>query len=354
MVWTPPQLSFSLARFVLEDCSHAIVELPSKCLAQYQAEGVDLNIAILSNVRRHHLELHGNLQNYRQVKRRIVKQLKNTGMVIINADDPICHEMIDHIEAPCLTYGVLQDANVRGKVLESVWGEQTYMISAGDESVVVRSSQIGKHSLDNSLAAATAALALGIPLTDIARGLEQCHVIPGRSQSVQCGQDFGVLIDAAEYADQLAVAFNSGKFSESGRIICVCTHQDGQSPEQRFHLGRIAERGAAQVVITGPGTVRGEIDYEPIHQIMDGMKHPGRAQVVPDRISAIEWALSQAEPGDTVLITGCGNQPIAAMDDERWQLTDREVCQAWLYGVAQNRAKQVEPVHQVFHIDDYR
>jgi UDP-N-acetylmuramoyl-L-alanyl-D-glutamate--2,6-diaminopimelate ligase len=353
IVWTAPQLSFLLARHVLEECSHAIVELSSQCLASHQAVGVQLDVAILCNIRRQHLELHGNLTNYRKVKTRIFQQLKTSGVAIVNADDPICHELLPELTVPCLTYGIHQAANVQGQILEQSWGEQVITISAGNDTIVVRTSQTGQKFLEHCLAAATAALALGLTLTEIGRGLEQCHVVSGRMQTIQCGQAFGVLVDAADQADQLAVLFKTTRYSPTGRTICVCTHHSGQSVDQRFHLGRIAEKGANLVVITGRRTAIGEVDYEPIHQILDGMKQPGRAQVIPDRIRAIEWALAQARPGDTVLITGSGHLPVVTAGEDRWAVTDADVCQAWLYEQVKE-ATFDDWTDSIYSIEDYR
>jgi len=353
LVWSAPQLSFFLARQVLEECTHAIVELPSQCLASHQALGVGLDLAILCNIRRHHLEQHGSLANYRRVKSRILQQLKPGGMAIVNADDPVCHELLPEITVPCLTYGIQQEANVRGQVLEQAWGEQVVMLSVGDDSIIIRTAQTGQQFLEHALAAATAALALGLTLPEIARGLEQCHVIPGRMQTVHAGQTFGVMVDAADTADQLAVLFKAARFDSVGRTICVCTQHAEQTRQERFQLGRIAERGADLVVVTGRTTTQGEIDYEPIHQVLDGMKRPGRAQVMPDRIRAIEWALAQAGPGDTVLIAGAGHLPIASAGADEWQVTDADVCQAWLYEQSQVPSPGDREAI-VYNIDDYR
>lgn len=356
LVWTAPQLSFLLARQVLEECSHAIIEMPSQCLASHQAAGVQLNVAILSNIRRQHLDLHGNLANYRHVKTRIFQQLKTGGVAVVNADDPVCHHLLPELTVPCLTYGIRQTANVQGRVLEQAWGEQVIMISAGDDSIVVRTAQTGQQFLEHCLAAATAALALGLTLPEIGRGLEQCHVISGRMQTVQCGQSFGVMVDAADQADPLAVLLKTARYSENGRTICVCTHHPDQTREQRFHLGRIAERSKGLVVLTSRHTSLGEVDYEPIHQIMDGMKYPGRVQVIPDRIRAIEWALAQARPGDTVLVTGAGHLPVATAGEDRWEVTDVDVCQAWLYERAKDTPADDDDdwSDSIYSIEDYR
>lgn len=350
--WTPPQIAFTLARFVLEGCSHAVIEAPSEHLASYNFSGVDLDVAIITNVRRQHLDLHASLENYRRVKKRLLGQLKPKGIAVLNADDPICAQILEETSVPTLSFGIHQTANVQANLVEATWGEQTFSISAGSETAIVRTSIVGKPHIYNCLAAATAALALGIDLATIARGLENCHRIPGRMQVLNCGQSFKVMVDAAENSEQLASILATAKHLCHGRIFCVCSFDETQSSETRYHLGRIAERNSHQAIITGPGRA-GEIDYEPTHQILDGFKNTAAAQIIPDRIRAIEWALGQAGPDDCVVVTGRGEKCIASLDDSRWQVSDAEVCQAWLY-------ENAEPVEiqmsgpSVYNIRDYR
>ncbi len=351
--WTPPQIAFTMARFVLEDCSHAVIEAPSEFLATHNFAGLELDVAVLTNIRRQHLDLHLSVENYRRVKARLLGLLKLKGVAVINADDPVCHYLIDEIKAPTLTYAIHQDANVKGRLLESAWGEQTFLISAGTESVVIRSSIIGKQHVYNCLAATATCLSLGLDLTSIAKGIENCQLIPGRMQTINCGQSFGVLVDSAENSEQLATVLNTVKYAATGRVFCVCSYDENQSAQQRYHLGRIAERHSHMAVITGPSPVS-ELDYEPSHQILDGFKNVCRAQVIPDRIKAIEWALGQAKPGDVVVVTGRGSRAIATVDQSRWAVTDAEVCKAWLYENVQEEAPIVVPGNDIFNIDDYR
>lgn len=350
--WTPPQIAFNMARFVLEDCSHAIVEQPSFSLATHATAGANWDVAVLTNIRRQHLDIHGSVKNYRNVKLRLLSQLKDNGLAIINLDDPVCHQIVDEISVPVLTFGIHQDANVQGQILESTWGEQTFLISAGGESIVVRSSIVGQQHVYNCLAATAAALALDMDLSTVAKGLENCQFIEGRLEAIHCGQSFKVMVDAADNAEQLAVALNVAKNHCQGRVICVATYDDNQSREGRQDLGRILDRRSHLPVITSPGKAR-DIDYEPTHQILDGFRKPNRAQIIPDRIRAIEWALAQANPEDIVVVTGRGERAIATVDQERWHVTDAEVCRAWLYENAEP-AEETAAIPNIFNIEDYR
>ena len=95
-------------------------------------------------------------------------------------------------------------------------------------------------------------------------------------------------------------------------------------------MGEIVERSADHAVLTR-SSIDQVTDYEPAHQVLDGFQEPANAQLIPNRFTAIEWTLQQAQPGDSVLVAGCGERPFALIGEHNWTITDRDVCQAWLY-----------------------
>jgi UDP-N-acetylmuramoyl-L-alanyl-D-glutamate--2,6-diaminopimelate ligase len=319
-------------------------------LAQHRLAGVGLDVAILTNIRREHLELHGNAKNYREVKQRIFDLLKPTGVAIVNADDPSSQVLLDQLQCPTLTIGVRQPAEVSGQIVESELGEQTVPIRAGNQTAAVRTSLVGNFQLYNFLSAAAAGLALGFDLPLIAKGLEKVRRIPGRMQPVCCGQDFAVFVDISQTPQQLANALHAVRQFTPGRIHCVATQNPYQSAAERTQLGRLLERNADSCVLTA-NRLGLQLDYEPYHQILDGFKDTKRGYVIPDRLAAIEKVLGSAKRGDTVLISGCGQHPIATVGQEQWQINDYEVCQAWLFDQAHQLADTSPPI---FRMDDYR
>jgi UDP-N-acetylmuramoyl-L-alanyl-D-glutamate--2,6-diaminopimelate ligase len=353
---SPPRLAELLTQMVLCDCENAVVEIPSVALAKRSLSGVELDIAVITNIRQDHLQFHGSPQNYRRAKMRLLDQLKPTGVAILNMDDPTTHFLLENIKKPVLTVGIKQESDVRARLIEREKNQQTIMISAGSESALVRTSIIGDQHIYNCLSATAVGLLRGIDLATIAKGLEQVGSIPGRLERVECGQAYGVWIDSARSTSQLATAIRTLKQVTKGKLWCICSTEDGQSDLQRKRMGEIAERAADEVIIT-KSSVEMIADYEPTHQVLDGFSKPGKAQIIPSRFKAIEYALKHAKPGDGVLVTGCGEKPFALVGQHSWTITDRDVCQAWLYDNASiepdfNQVKSVKA--QVFNIDDYR
>lgn len=359
---TPPYLAETLSRMVIADKQNAVIETGSVALAQHRFAGVGLDVVVINNLRGNHFGFHSSLVNYRRAQLRLLDYLKPGGVAVVNVDDPGCYFALDSINQPTLTFGIRQDANVTARIIESSLFETTFLLKAGDESAMVRTGVPGLHHVYNCLAATATALLHDIDLPTIVRGLERIESLPGRMNLVKCGQQFSVAVDQANTPYRLGVALNTLKRNTTGQVYCVFSTPESADIETAGQFGRIAERNAAVPVITRPCTRKGtatvgeRIEYEPIHQVLDGFERPEKARVMPDRIAAVEWALSQARPGDAVLVAGCGDHPIALLGNGRWQLTDSEVCQSWLYGdsVPGQEIPVVTEPPSIFNIGHYR
>src|SRR5207237_6051782 len=69
--------------------------------------------------------------------------------------------------------------------------------------VKVASPLIGRVDVFNILAAAAAAWARGCTAEQIVQGIAALHRVPGRFESVHCGQPFSVVVDYAHTDDAL-------------------------------------------------------------------------------------------------------------------------------------------------------
>lgn len=349
-----PRLANWLADAVLNGCSHAVMEVHSRNLAQHCLTGMQLDVAVLTNLRNDHLDLHGTADNYRRVQQRILRFVKPEGVAILNADDPNTSKLLDQLDLPALTVGIHQPAEVSAKLLERTNSEQLFMLKAGNECSVVRTQMIGKHHVYNCLAATAVGLALGIELPEIVRGLEAVGQIPGRLERVSCGQPFDVWIDSASRPNQLASAIHAVRQLTNRRVWVVASTAGSQSAAMRRRLGEVLERSADQAVIT-QSCGSGATSFEAAHQVLDGFSEPKSARPIPNRFRAIEWVLENAAEEDAVLIAGLGDRPIATVGAGAWPVTDRDVCQAWLYDRHSFCADQDKEARQrTFRIDDYR
>ena len=330
----PAELAAWLARSESHSCSGAVLEASSQALAERRLSGTSLDCAVITNIRRDHISFHGTTFNYRKAKTRILDYLRPDGYLVINADDPTSQSMLSQIDRPTITFGRRQAAEITATVVERFQGEQTFLLNAGNETIPVRSRMIGDHHISNCLAATAATLVLGIPLTTIARGLESVDRLPNRLDRVECGQDFGVFVDSADTPDRLAIALRAVRQVTPGRVICLLSGDMEGADDQRSLLGRVAERSADVGIITSRGAVT-DCDFAIAHDVLDGYERPSRANVIPSRQKAIEWAMEHAEPSDSVLIASSSNFGSSRTQNAATQSADFEFARDYLLSTQQ-------------------
>ncbi len=274
---SPPEMAHQLAQMVAAGCTHAVLEVDSRDLARRRADGLELDVAMLTNVRRAHLDFHGTVDNYRRSQMRLTERLKPGGFTVVNADDTGTRQSMPEMECPTLTASQHLDAEVTGAIVERDISEQTFLLSAGDDMIPVRTRMIGEQHVDNCLLVAAAALGMGIELPTIVRGLEAVQSVPRRLERIECGQRFGVFVDVADSPDRLSICLKTLKRLTPGRVICVAdANIDGRADEHPL-IGRVLERGAALGIITAGGASI-EDSLPIIHDVIDGYDRPAKAQ----------------------------------------------------------------------------
>jgi len=322
---TPPpaEMATWLARMAGCDCAAAILELSSQALADRRLTGIRLDAAVITNVRRDHLDLHGTRDNYRRAKGRILDLLKDDGFAVVNIDDPGVREIAEQATRPLITVGIDEPADISATSLEQHPGEQSFLITAGNETAAVRSRMVGNQHVYNCLSAAAVGMVVGLDLATVVRGLEAVERVPGRMEPVDAGQPFQVYVDYARTADALALCLSTVRKLTTGRVICVYGAPGDAPANCRPQMGRVAERFADINIITSndPGWER---PLDVANDTLDGYKRPAKAQISPDRSRAIELAISLARPGDAVVITGKGHHQTQTIRNETFVFDDAE------------------------------
>ncbi len=254
--------------------------------------------------------------------------LADQGFAVINADDRQSASWLRRLDRPVLTVGIETAAEITAVPIEQCPSEQTFLLTAGSETVPVRTQMIGRHHVSNCLVAAAVGLAYNIELSTVARGLESVGHVPGRLERIECGQPFSTFVDGARTPGALAGVLNALRPVVAGRLICVLSADHRTDGARRARLGRIAEQRADQLVLTS-GNARREDAGEVFGDLLRGVHCPGAATVIADRVTAIHWALGVARPGDCVLIAGKRHDACQPLG-RRLADDDREVARAWL------------------------
>ena len=331
--WTTPPadvLARNLARMLSNGCTHAVMEVSSHALEQSRVAGISFDAACVTNVHRDHLDYHRTMLGYRLSKSKLFRHLAGEGFAVINADDPTAAGYLNQIDGPVLTVGIRSSAEITGVMVEQFSSEQTFLLTAGSETIPVRTKMIGMHHVYNCLVAAAVGLAYGIDLRLVVRGLEAVEGVPGRLQRVECGQPFSVFVDFAHTPDALSAVLQTLRDVTRGRLICVFGAGGDRDRQKRPEMAREVEAYADMAVITSDNP-RSEDPREIAADLASGLRRPQQVKVILDRAEAIARALAEANSGDCVLIAGKGHETQQIIGEQSIPFDDREVARRWLY-----------------------
>ncbi|MCR4312492.1 MAG: hypothetical protein NUV56_04370, partial [Candidatus Uhrbacteria bacterium] len=181
----------------------------------------------------------------------------------------------------------------------------------------------------NALAAIAAVYGLGYPLHAVLKAAEVLQPIPGRFEWIRAGQPFAVIVDYAYEPFALEALYRSLQPFQFDRIIGVHgSAGGGRDVARRPLIGKLAAEHEAIVVVTNEDPY----DEDPraiIAAVAAGARSMGKVDgkdlfVLEDRQAAIERAIGLAQPGDVVIITGKGSEPVMAVASGSVPWDDRE------------------------------
>ncbi|HHH27797.1 MAG TPA: UDP-N-acetylmuramoyl-L-alanyl-D-glutamate--2,6-diaminopimelate ligase, partial [Polyangiaceae bacterium] len=172
--------------------------------------------------------------------------------------------------------------------------------------------------------AAAIAHALGLELEPALAALATVPQVPGRLELVSgAADDIAALVDYAHTPDALERVLSAVRPHVAGRLWCVFGCGGDRDPTKRGPMGRAVARGADVAVVTNDNP-RGEEPSSIADAVVEGLVEGGADQhrVELDRARAIELAVSEAEPGDAVVVAGKGHETyqiigetVASFDD---------------------------------------
>jgi UDP-N-acetylmuramoyl-L-alanyl-D-glutamate--2,6-diaminopimelate ligase len=207
---------------------------------------------------------------------------------------------------------------------------------------------VGAFNVYNVLAAAGAALALGIEWPAIQAGVAALKGVPGRMERADRGQPFTAIVDFAHTPNALARALETGRglAGPAGRVIAVFGCAGLRDREKRRLMGEVAAHLADVTVVTAEDPRTEElaaIMAETAAALIAAGRIEGRDFVrVPDRQRAILYAVQQARLGDVVLVCGKGHEQSMCFGEKEYPWRDQEAL-SWALDTLRGDAADMPP-----------
>ncbi|NJL02139.1 MAG: UDP-N-acetylmuramoyl-L-alanyl-D-glutamate--2,6-diaminopimelate ligase [Spirulinaceae cyanobacterium RM2_2_10] len=311
----------------------AVMEVSSHALAQGRVRGCTFEVGVFTNLTQDHLDFHKTMENYFAAKALLFSSEYLAGRAVINADDPYGQRLIAPLPPEQVwRYSTQTEAaDLWLSDLDYRATGVTGTLHTPSGAIAFQSPLVGQFNLANLLAAAGAALHLGVDLTTIATSLPQFPGVPGRMERVQLSpdQDISVIVDYAHTPDSLKNLLQAARPFIPGRAICVFGCGGDRDRTKRPQMGAIAAELADVAVVTSDNP-RTENPEQILQDILAGIPATVKPLVDVDRAQAIQMAIQMAKPGDGVLIAGKGHEDYQILGTEKIHFDDREQARAAL------------------------
>ena len=309
---------FKLQKFFYEakkaGCKYVVLEVTSEGIKQKRHLGINFDCAVFTNLHKEHLESHGSFENYYKAKQELFAKTSN--IHVLNADDKNVEMFSKFSSKRTIFYGI-ETGDLKAGNLDlkpdgasfEVYGTR-FNINFG-----------GRFNVLNCLAALSVAAMYEIDLPRIKPVFEKIKNIPGRMEFIQ-KEPFNVVVDYAHTPDSLELVYKTLKPTTNDqrlttKLICVLgAAGGGRDKWKRPEFGRIAGEYCDEIILTNEDPYE-EDPEKIINEIASGVRKSGQVTKILDRKEAINTALTKAQRGDIVVITGKGSETSMAVADRK-------------------------------------
>ncbi|MDR0285995.1 MAG: UDP-N-acetylmuramoyl-L-alanyl-D-glutamate--2,6-diaminopimelate ligase [Propionibacteriaceae bacterium] len=302
--------------------SDVAMEVSSHALALGKMEGLRFRVAVFTNLSQDHLDFHKTMAEYLHAKSLLFQQCDRG---VVNADSDASSYICAHATAPVTTFGLDNEADVRGTDIAYRDDGTTFTLTTPTESIPLFIPVKGRFSVYNALGVATAALELGLDVGVIRDGLAAMPPVPGRLQDVPNDRGAHILVDYAHSPDSLLNVLTTARDFTRGRLIVVFGCGGDRDAGKRPIMGRIAGELADYTLLTSDNP-RTEDPLAILAAIEAGIRDTtGPYETEPDRRAAITRAVALLEPGDTLVVAGKGHEDYQIIGETTLHFDDTEV-----------------------------
>ncbi len=322
----PQELYHILSEMQERDVEYVVMEASSHALELEKLAPLTFAVGIFTGLSPEHLDFHGNMERYARAKARLFSK---SNITICNADSSYADLMASHAKGKCIMVSPYRgEGEVCATNVVYSPGGVRYRLRSLSTHLGLYCPLPGKFTLQNSMLAALAALALGCRTQEVQSALADMPPVPGRMEQVMLGKDadITVIIDYAHTPDALEKALQSLReiAGEATRLSVLFGCGGDRDREKRPVMGAIAARMCDRVILTSDNP-RTEEPEEILKEILVGVPQGSDHIVIQDRREAIRYAILSALPGEILLLSGKGHETYELIKQEKRPFSEREI-----------------------------
>jgi UDP-N-acetylmuramoyl-tripeptide--D-alanyl-D-alanine ligase len=273
------------------------------------------NIGVITNIGPAHLENLGSLNGVMAAKGELLEAIEPKGTAVLNADDPRCLKLADHVSHEVLLFGLSEAAHIRAVNLREKGRATAFTLQLPEAKLNVELNAPGRFMVSNALAAAAVGVRLGISPEGIKSGLERFKAVSGRATVLDTAAGIYVIDDTynanpGSMAAAIAMLATLGKGARCFLAVGDMLELGPQAAALHREIGEQAARaGLYRIGATGQFAT----------DLADGALAGGMAPagiVVGTRQELLADFKQQLTSGDWVLVKGSRSMAMESISND--------------------------------------
>ncbi|WP_416191391.1 UDP-N-acetylmuramoyl-L-alanyl-D-glutamate--2,6-diaminopimelate ligase [Neisseria sp. CCUG12390] len=326
----PVTVQTLLHRFKNQGAKAVAMEVSSHGLDQFRVNGVPFQTAVFTNLTRDHLDYHGTMEAYGEIKARLF-YWQGLQHAVINVDDGYGEALAGRLKTECpelqvYGYGFSEQADIKIAAFQASSDGMSVVFDTPWGKGECKSRLLGRFNAQNLAACVGVLCANGYPLDKVLNVLAQIRPATGRMDCIMNSGKPLVVVDYAHTPDALekALATLQEIKPQAANLWCVFGCGGNRDRGKRPLMGAAAAAGADKVVVTSDNP-RMENPQDIINDILPAVTHPEKVEA--DRQAAIEYAVAHAVANDIILIAGKGHETYQDVQGVKHHFSDFEIAE---------------------------
>ena len=332
---TPDEVTMQgqLGAMVQAGATTCAIEVSSHGLDQGRLNGCRFETAVFTNLTQDHLDYHGTMQAYGEVKAQLFNW-PSLRHAVINFDDDFGRGLLNEIAPSVQTYtysAQVSEVDYVDLGVSTITQHEhgiEAMVHTPKGQALLQVGLIGRFNLSNLLATLAVLLLHKIDLSSATFAINNLSTVCGRMQLIGSEQQSKnkpqAIVDYAHTPDALEQALMAAKEHVAhGQLWVVFGCGGDRDAGKRPKMASIAETWADHVVVTDDNP-RTESSEKILSDIGKGFKRRDKVVIEGNRSLAIALTMGRAKAGDIVLIAGKGHETYQDVQGHKHHFSDHE------------------------------
>lgn len=322
-----PELQALAAVMAERHVRNLVMEVSSHALELKRLIGSHFSIVGFTNLSQDHLDFHGNMENYFRAKKRLFT-FEYSDLGFVNIDNSYGEILARESEINIVVISRLNKSATwhYEEIIPTAFGYE-FTLRGRDGILIASSTRMhGDFNLDNLLMAIAIASECGVDPLELSRVIPGLTGAAGRLEVIDAGQSFRAIVDYAHTPDAVNNVLSAARNFTSGRIIGILGCGGDRDNSKRALMGSALFNNSDIAIFTSDNP-RSESASEILREMSSHISIDEPSRIIEDRRDAIAYAISLADPTDTILLLGKGHESgqevngVVTPFDDRVELT---------------------------------